>query len=191
MDVLFVFASCLFFLWVLRELFFWVFVWQANEYRQDRFFYFLRNRLKKAKLLNILFIILKSSILFSYVYVIFNDNFLTLYQYVIIGLFVLQAYLVLRDTYRNQIKKPLLDFRANSIIVLTIATIFLLFAIPLTDRFFWLLLLMQQFSLWSFFLFYFSYFQLRFITIGKLRKQEEEFVVTKIYLSLQLRAVWE
>src|SRR6185503_11606523 len=141
MDVLFVFASCLFFLWVLRELFFWVFVWQANEYRQDRFFYFLRNRLKKAKLLNILFIILKSSILFSYVYVIFNDNFLTLYQYVIIGLFVLQAYLVLRDTYRNQIKKPLLDFRANSIIVLTIATIFLLFAIPLTDRFFWLLLI--------------------------------------------------
>jgi hypothetical protein len=141
MEVLFVFASCLFFLWVLRELFFWVFVWQANEYRQDRFFYFLKNRIKKIRETDILFFLLKFLVVFFYIFVIFNDGLINLYQYIIIALFILQAYLVLQDIYHNQIKKPRLDFRANSIIVLTIVTVFLLFAIPLTDRFFWLLLI--------------------------------------------------
>lgn len=158
MDVLFVFASCLFFLWVLRELFFWVFLWQQSEYRQDRFFYYLKNKVKKPKLFTIFFVFVKSVIVLAYLFVIFNDRLLHFYQYLIISLFIFQSYLVLKDIYNNQIKKPQLNFRANSIVILTIVTIFLLFTIPLTDRFFWLLFIdLAIFPLVSFFILLFLF----------------------------------
>lgn len=158
MDILFVFASCLFFLWVLRELFFWIFIWQENEYRQDRVFYFLKNRIKKLRPLNIFLTVIKFIILFSYIFIIFNERFLNLYQYIIVSLFIFQSYLVLQDIYHNQIKKPRLNLRAASIIILTIFTIFLLFTVPLTDKYFWLLLVdLVLFSIIYFFVIIFLF----------------------------------
>lgn len=170
MEVFFVVASCLFFLWVLRELFFWVFIWQENEYRQDRFFYYLKNRIKKTKFFTLAFVITKSIIFFSYIIVIFNDNFQNYYQYIIILFFIFEAYLVLRDIYHNQIKKPRLNLRANSIIILTIITVFLLFTIPLTDRFFWLLLIdLSIFPMIMFYVFLFM-FPIEIYTDWKIEK---------------------
>lgn len=170
MDILFVVASCFFFLWVLRELFFWVFVWQENEYRQDRLWYFIKNKIKKTKIATSFFIVLKASIFLSYVFVLVYDAYLILYQYVIIALFIFEACLVLRDIYHNQIKKPQLNFRANSIILLTIVTIFLLFTIPLTDKFFWLLLIdLAIFPLVSFFVLLFV-FPIEIYTDWKIEK---------------------
>lgn len=139
MNVLFIFTSSLFFLWVLRELFFWLTAWQKNEYRQDRFFATVKIKVKKFKPLHTLFYIGKWLLFFAYFFVIFDDDLLLPYQYLIVGFYLFQSIFLLKEIYRNTLKKPFLTLRATIIIFLTLATILSFFAIPLFDRFFWLL----------------------------------------------------
>lgn len=139
MDVLFIFISSLFFLWVIRELFYWLAIWQENEYRQDRFFAAFKKKLKRYKSPASLFQIVKWLIFFYYGFVIFKDNLLPIYQYSIIILYLFQSFFLLQEIYQNHLKKPELTMRAVLIITLTLTTILLIFAIPLMDRFFWLL----------------------------------------------------
>lgn len=139
MDALFIFISSLFFLWVIRELFYWLAVWQENEYRQDRFFAALKRKSRRKSYSSTLFQITKWIIFFSFGFIVFNDDLLVPYQYVIIALYLLQAFFLIREIYLNHLKKPEINLRAVLIIALTLSTVLLIFAIPLVDRFFWLL----------------------------------------------------
>lgn len=141
MDTIFIVTSSLFFLWLIRQLFFWLWVWQQNDYRIDRFFASFRKRFRTYDLLFILFPAGKWLLFFSYGYVIFNDDFLLLYQYVIIGLYIVLAFFVLREIYFNHLKKPVITLRVTGIIALTLTAVLFCFAIPLFDRFFWLLVI--------------------------------------------------
>lgn len=138
MNILFIFTSSVFFLWVIRELFYWLAIWQENEYRQDRFFAAIKKKPKKNKLLAVTFPIFKWIIFFLYFLIIFHDDFLISYQYLIIALYLLQAIFLLKEIYRNHFKKPVITFRATVIIFLTLVTVLGIFAIPLMDKFFWL-----------------------------------------------------
>lgn len=139
MDVLFIFTSSLFFLWVIRDLFFWLSVWQQNDYRQNRFFAAIRKRPRKQPLPTTIFFFIKWFIFFAYGLVILNDSSLDIYQYVIFGLYLVQSFFLLQEIYLNHLRKPIITFRVTGIIAVTLATVLLLFAIPLVDRFFWLL----------------------------------------------------
>jgi len=139
MNVVFIFTSSLFLLWVIRDLFYWLSVWQENDYRQDRFFAFLKKRSKKNNFFSTTFSAAKLLIFFAYGFVIFNDDLLVLYQYVIISLYLLQSFFLLQELYVNHFKKPAITLRSTLVIALTLVTALLIFAIPLTDRFFWLL----------------------------------------------------
>jgi len=139
MNILFIFTSSLFFLWVIREVFFWLTLWQQNDYRRDRFFVVLKARIRRPKLLSLVFIIGKLFLFFFYIVVIFNDSYLSVYEYAIIIFYLLQSFVLGQEIYRNSLKKPALTLRGTFIILLTFATVFLFFAVPLVDRFFWLL----------------------------------------------------
>lgn len=139
MDVLFIFISSLFFLWVIRELFYWLAVWQDNEYRQDRFFASLKKKSRRHRSFSTLFQLSKWLIFFAYGFVVFSYDLLAPYQYLVIGLYLFQSFFLLREIYFNQLKKPEITLRAVFIITLTLITVLLIFAIPLMDRFFWLL----------------------------------------------------
>lgn len=139
MDILFIVTSSLFLLWIIRQLFFWLAVWQQNEYRQDRFFASFRRRSRKHKLLSTLFPIGKWLVFFAYGFVIFNDKYLLTYEYSIVALYLLLAFFLLQEIYFNKLKKPKITFRVTLIILLTLAMVLFLFAFPLLDRFFWLL----------------------------------------------------
>lgn len=139
MNVLFIFTSSLFFLWVIREIFYWLTIWQENDYRQDRFFDALRRRPRRYKSPASLFQLIKWLIFFYYGFVIFKDNVLPIYQYSVFILYLFQSFFLLEEIYQNHLKKPELTIRAVLIITLTLITNLLIFAIPLLDSFFWLL----------------------------------------------------
>ncbi len=139
MDVLFIFISSLFFLWVIRELFYWLAFWQENEYRTDRFFAALKRKSRRHSPFSTLFHVGKWLIFFAYGFVVFNDDLLAPYQYTVIALYLLQSFFLLREIYFNHLKKPQITLRAVLIITLTLITVLFIFAIPLVDRFFWLL----------------------------------------------------
>ncbi|HEX8932244.1 MAG TPA: Mur ligase family protein, partial [Patescibacteria group bacterium] len=74
-----------------------------------------------------------------YFFIILHDEFLVSYEYLIIGFYLLQASFILREIYITYIKKPIITFRVTVIIFLTLVTVLAIFAIPLVDRFFWLI----------------------------------------------------
>ena len=139
MNVLFIFTSSLFFLWVLRELFYWIAVWQNNDYRLDLLFTSFKKKSRKRKLILTTFFVFKLLLVFSYIFVLLNDDLLITYEYLIIGFYFLQSLFILREIYINHLRKPQITFRATIIIFLTLAAILAIFAIPLVDRFFWLI----------------------------------------------------
>lgn len=139
MNVLFIFTSSLFFLWVIREIFYWLTIWQENDYRQDRFFDVLKRKSRRYRSPAYLFQLVKWLIFFYYGFVIFKDNLLSIYQYSVFILYLFQSFFLLQEIYQNHLKKPQLTIRAVLIIALTLTTNLLIFAIPLMDAFFWLL----------------------------------------------------
>lgn len=141
MDVVYILISSLFFLWVVRDMFYWVAMWQHNEYRPDRFFAEVNDKKQRRPLLYGLIAILKIVLLLGFLYIALHDGFLIYYQYAVASLFFLQAFFIGREIYSNNLKKPKLTARVILIIFLTFITILVLFELQLMDRFFWLLLI--------------------------------------------------
>lgn len=140
MGLLFILTSSLFFLWVLRDILFWLWLWQHNDYRADRFFADIKKKKPRITGFSPLLIVLKVALLLSFVYVIFYDNLLPYYHFVVAGLYVFQAFFIGKEIYKNRLKKPRLNWRSVLIIFLTTAALIVFFVLQLMDPFFWLLL---------------------------------------------------
>ncbi len=139
MDLVFIFTSSLFFLWVIRDLFFWLGTWQQNDYRYNRFIASLRKKPRKQTLFPTFLLLIKWLVFFSYLLVIFNDSFSKPYEYLVITLYLAQSFFVLREIYLKHFKKTAITLRTTFIIAFTLCTVLAIYAIPLVDRFFWLL----------------------------------------------------
>lgn len=139
MDFVFIFTSSLFFLWVIRDLFFWLGTWQQNDYRSNRFIASFQRKPKKQTLFPTFLLLIKWLIFFGYLLVIFDDSLAKPYDYVIIAFYLAQSFFVLREIYFKHFKKTAITLRATFIIAFTLFTVLAIYAIPLVDRFFWLL----------------------------------------------------
>src|SRR5579859_7073657 len=137
MNLLFIFTSSLFFLWVAREIFTWVALWQHNDYRPDRFFISLNGKKQKRRVIFLTYIFVKWTLFFVYGYIIFSDHYLVSYQYSVFILFLIQSLFVGKEIYTNTLKKPRLTFRAIITILFSFFIILLLFMFPLMENFFW------------------------------------------------------
>ncbi len=139
MNSAFIFASSLFFLWIIRDSFFWLKLWQDSEYRLDRFIEHIQRKKQKFFHPTYSLIYIKLFLFLAFFYAITNEDILSSYQYIIAILYVVQVFVVVKEIYQNTLKKPVLTLKVTILLFLTLSTVFLLFSLPLLDKFFWLL----------------------------------------------------
>lgn len=141
MSILFAVSAVAFILWVLRNVLFLVFLWQLKEYRFDRVFIHLAETAQGKNLLFHPLLLTKIAIIFGYGYVVFHPEYSEMYAVLVTVILVFQAGLALKEAYFRLTRRPVFTFKASFIIVSTLGTVFLLFAVPLLDRLLWLLLI--------------------------------------------------
>jgi len=141
MKILYYITSVLFFIWIIRNVLFWIFLWQLKEYRLDRVLIHLRETGQGKKLLFSPLSVIKFLAIIVYVFVVFNNEFIFASQIFILLIFVVQIFFVLKDIYRHQIRRPVFTVRALLTVFLTLGFIFLLYSIPLFEKFVWLVFL--------------------------------------------------
>jgi hypothetical protein len=140
MESLYILTSSAFFLWLIRNIFYWVGVWQKNDYSITSFAINLKNEILKRSIHEHLLLVYKLILLALFFYVASADNFLLYYQQLISLAYFIEFFIVLKEIYRNELKKPVLTFRSIIIIAFSLLNSFLIFSVPLVDRFLWLMI---------------------------------------------------
>lgn len=141
MNILYYITGILFFIWIIRNVLFWVFLWQLKEYRLDRVLIHLRETGQGKKLLFSPLSIIKFLAIIAYIFVVFKNEFLFASQIFILLIFAVQIFFVLKDVYNRQIRRPVFTMKALLTVFLTLGFIFLLYSIPLFEKFVWLVFL--------------------------------------------------
>lgn len=139
--MLFLITSLLFFIWIIKNIFFWVSLWQIKEYRFDRFILHFKETLQGRSLFFSPLIFLKWIGIIGYILVILNRNLVFSYDVFVLSIFALQAIISLREVFERGVRRPAFTLKALFIIGLTFFILLLLFRFPLLDRFVWLLIL--------------------------------------------------
>lgn len=139
MQNLYFLAYICFFLWIIRNVLFWVSLWQDREYRLDRLSAHIKETYKGRKLLFSPLNGVKILLILAFGLVVFNDAFLLPYQVIISILYVIQGILVLKEILNHQVKRPTMTLKAIAIIFLSLLFLSTLFLLPLTDKFLWFL----------------------------------------------------
>lgn len=158
MTILFFLASVGFFLWVGRNILFWVYLWQLKEYRFDRLFIHLTETTQGRQLLFSKESLLKWISIFGYGLVLYNSHWLFPYQVFVTAIFGHQVLIVFRELFWGFLKRPTLTIKALFLTLLSLYAVFFFFLIPLIDRFLWLLIIDKITPLVvGFFVFFFSF----------------------------------
>ena len=142
MNILLVIASIGFSLWIVKNTFFWVSLWQLKEYRFDRFFIHLRDTMQGRDILFSPLLFLKIAAILAYTYALSAHENLLPYDFFVFLTFTLQGIFVLGEMSSGNIKRPVLTYKAFAITFLTFICIFTLFFFPfIFEGFFWLLII--------------------------------------------------
>lgn len=142
MDILFLLTSTLFYIWIIRNILFWLHLWQIKEGRLDRLVIHLRETIQGRQILFGWGNILKLLAFFLYFAIIFsNTQLLSLYHYMVFFIFLMEGRKVVLELTRRTIKVPTMT--AKTIFMLVSALLFavLLYIFPILDKFFWLVFL--------------------------------------------------
>lgn len=92
MDSLYILTSSVFFFWIIRNIFYWVCIWQENDYNISSFVANLKGVIAKKKIHEHLLLTYKLILLALFLYVIINDQFLSKYQYLISSAYFMQFF---------------------------------------------------------------------------------------------------
>lgn len=158
MSILYIVAAIAFCLWAIRNTLFWVSLWQIKEYRLDRLFVHLKETNQGRSLLIAPLSLLKWVGIFFYIVTVFNPRFFLPYQVFVSGLFLVQAFLTVREFSLGFFKRPAFTIKAIAIVFLVLLTLFFSLTLPLLEEFLWLLILDRILPLIvSFFVFLFSF----------------------------------
>lgn len=141
MDFLYLITSILFFFWIVRNTLYWVYLWQLKEYRLDRILVHFKETGQGRKLFFSPLSIFKWLTFILYFAVILNRKLLFLGENYILFIFVIQSVFIVREFYNRTIKRPVPTLKALLIIFLTLFLVFLFFAVPLVEKFFWVVIL--------------------------------------------------
>ena len=147
MDIFFSFTYYLFIIHLIRTLISWLYLWQIKEYRLDRIVVHIKET-KQGKAIFFGFEpLVKLGIILFYFYTIFVPS---LYFLIPILVFSIYAYESVRfgiDLVQKKVKLPIFTPKLIFIGMLSIATVFLMFLLPLLDKFFWLVFV-DKFLIW-------------------------------------------
>ncbi len=158
MNTIYIFTSILFFIWVLRNIFFWVGLWQTKEYRLDRLFAHLQETSQGKRLLFSPLNIVKWIGILIYPYIVIYEVWLPLYAVVICGVYVYEFISFSHAFVTRQIKRPVFTGKALLLIVLTFSFITGLYSLGIIQQgFLWLLILDKATPVFiAFFVFFLS-----------------------------------
>lgn len=141
MSTLYIIASSLFFIWTPRNIFFWVSLWQLKEYRFDRIIAHLRETKQGNNLLFSPLLAIKFIGVLSFIFVIFRHEFLPIYQVAVTAIFFYHAVVVVYEALSRLTKRPKITIKAIGIVFVSLAVVIAIYAVPLIDNFFWLLVI--------------------------------------------------
>lgn len=140
--MLYVCASIAFFIFAIRSILLWTYIWQKNGYEIGSFFTFLK-KLSKWKL------VLYSSpyvgffiLVLIYSQVIFSDAFAFWYQLIVTIVINLSVIIFIKEIFTAKIKKPVFSLKALLISLLTTFTVSLFYMVPLVDAYLWMVILL-------------------------------------------------
>lgn len=140
MNILLIFASIFFALWIARNTFFWVYLWQLKEYRLDRLLAHLRETTQGRRLLFSPLSTLKWITLIAFSLVVFDKNLLVPYQVFVTAFLGAQTLLIIREIVTGRFRMPVPTGKAILIFLLTFTCVIFLSSFPLLDVFFWYIL---------------------------------------------------
>lgn len=141
MNALYFIVSGFFFLWIIRNILFWVALWQLKEYRVDRIKIHLTETIQGRSLLLSPISFIKWLAIALYGFVIFNDAYFDLYHFFIIGIFFFEAVILAKEVYYRILKRPVITIKALVISLIIFILIAALYSFPVIDKYTWLLVL--------------------------------------------------
>lgn len=141
MNVLYFLISGLVFIWIVRNIFFWVALWQTKEYRVDRLVAHLRETAQGRSLIFSPINILKIFFIVSYVSVILHEEFLWIYIVGITILYIIEFFLILKDIATRRFKRPVFTGKSSLLVGISSFTIFGLYSLGIIQQeLLWLLI---------------------------------------------------
>jgi len=142
MNIFYIVTSGLFFLWIIRNILFWVSLWQTKEYRLDRVLAHLAETHQGRSTLFSPLNLLKIAAIISYLYVVVNDAMLPLYALLIMGLYLFEFFSLGNALITHRLKRPVFTGKAVLLLIGSFLAIFGLYTLGLIQQeFLWLLIL--------------------------------------------------
>ncbi len=141
-------TSIFFFIWIFRNILYWVWLWQLKEYRLDRVLIHIRETNQGRKIFFSKLSFLKWLAFFSFAFVLFNDAFLPLFHFFVFVVYGLSAAFVFFEYTRRTYKRPVFTIKAFFLCFIAFLFSVLLFAVPLFEQRFWILFIDRLVVLW-------------------------------------------
>lgn len=114
-------------------------MWQENGYSVKRLIQNLRETAKGRSILFSPLSLFKWIVFALYLYTVFNESYTTSFHASVILIYFFQSFIVVKDLLSSQIRKPILNKETIIVIIFSLTSVFIIFNIPLLDRFFWIL----------------------------------------------------
>ena len=141
MNLLSFLVNITFFTWIIKNIFFWVTLWQVKEYRLDRLFIHLKDTKQGRDILFSPLLLLKLMGIFGYIYALFYHKYLFPYQLFVSLLFIFQGFIFFQEFLSHLVKRPVWTYKALLLVFLTLSVSFLLVFFPLIfEVLLWLLI---------------------------------------------------
>lgn len=138
MEILYFFTSLFFFIWIIKNTLYWIYLWQLKEYRFDRIKVHILETDYGRNLFKSFEGGIKIFLFAAYFIVVFYENLIN-YYFILIFLLYLYSFLkVLSEINKKKIRLPRLTLKSFSIFSITSFIIIVFYMFPLLDRFFWL-----------------------------------------------------
>lgn len=128
-------------LWIMRNVLFWVGLWQTKEYRLDRLLAHLRETSQGRHLMFSTMSLIKWLLIFSYVFVALNDRFSMQYGVLVSILYILEGSVVFWEFFAGRLRRPVRTMKSLLIILMTLLMMILFVLLPMTDAPLWMLLI--------------------------------------------------
>lgn len=141
MNIILFLTQTFFVIWAMRNILFWISLWQVKEYRLDRMIVHIKDTDQGRTLFLSPFLSFKLFVILVYGYIIFHPSFLLLYQVGIAFIFLFQAYTVIQEVRNHVLKRPRPTVKALAIVLLSCFVVAILFWVPLLEPMVWLLFL--------------------------------------------------
>ncbi len=139
MDILLLITSSCFFIWLCRNILFWLYQLQKNDYKISKIFVKRKRFFTNKYFLAVLFLQILAIV--TYILSIFWESFIQYFHSYILFMYVFQILLLLREIALGRIKLPTFTKRIFFLLIVTVGCISLLYLVPVLDIYIWIVIL--------------------------------------------------